>query len=814
MYAQTLKVSGASRTIVLALTLLLASCIFDKKFEIGVAVSGLTGTGLVLQNNGGDNLAIPKDGYYTFSREVKKGKTYNVTVLTQPTGQTCTVANGSGTAKSNVSDVAVTCTGGASFTVGGSVSGLTASGLVLRNNGGNDLTILGNGPFTFSAKVASGAAYSVTVFAQPAGQACSVSNGSGTANANVTNVAVTCVATSFTVGGTVSGVTGPGLVLQNNGGNNLAVAGDGPFTFSTSLPNSAAYSVSVFSAPAGEGCTVANGSGTISGANVSNVAVTCVAPPVAPAASVNFGVKELQFSWGAAAGATFYRLLENPDGASGYNLVASNITALSYNHAIPVHQRLNAQYVVDACNAGGCTSSNIMGLGTDLVPLIGYVKASNTQAGDQFGYSVAVSGDGNTFAVGSPFEDSSSTGVNSTSNEGATSAGAVYVYSRVAGTWQQQAYVKASDTAGAFDFFGISVSLSGDGNTLAVGAYNHANTGAVYVYARTGGNWAPQQALTSPTATSGDGFGIAVSLSGDGNTLAIGTPGENTVAGSVHVFTLSGGSWSQQGSALVASNSEPMIMFGSSVALSSNGNTLAVGANGENSPATGVNGNPANDCNGAQTNCAMSSGAAYVFARSGATWSQQAYVKASNTAANDQFGNSVALSGDGNTLAVGSPFEDSTATDSGAAYVFTRSGTNWSQQALVKASNAGNGDQFGWSVTLSGDGNSLAVGAPFEDSDGAGIGTTPNDAASDAGAAYFYVRNGASWSQKSFVKASNTDKLTSTTFPEADTFGTSVALSNDGNTLVVGAQQEDGSGTGIDNPGLDNAASAGAAYLY
>jgi hypothetical protein len=130
----------------------------------------------------------------------------------------------------------------------------------------------------------------------------------------------------------------------------------------------------------------------------------------------------------------------------------------------------------------------------------------------------------------------------------------------------------------------------------------------------------------------------------------------------------------------------------------------------------------------------------------------------------------------------------------------------WSQQAYVKASNTGGGDQFGTSVALSGDGNALAVGAPYEDSSSVGIGSASDEFAVDSGAAYFYARTGTAWSEQAYVKSSNTGA--------GDTFGIWVALSDDGNTLAVGAPLEDGSGTGIDSISDENAANAGAAYLY
>ncbi len=202
----------------------------------------------------------------------------------------------------------------------------------------------------------------------------------------------------------------------------------------------------------------------------------------------------------------------------------------------------------------------------------------------------------------------------------------------------------------------------------------------------------------------------------------------------------------------------------------------------------------------------------YVFTRSGATWTQQAYIKASNTGVNDQFGFSVALSAD--TLAVGAKREDSNATgingnqtdnstaDSGAVYVFTRSGTTWTQQAYIKASNTDLDDSFGDSVALEGD--TLAVGANEEDSNATGInGNQADNSAANSGAVYVFTRSGTTWTQQAFIKASNTDAL--------DNFG-QTALS--GNTLAVGASLEDSIATGINGNQADNStADSGAVYI-
>jgi len=163
-------------------------------FTVGVSVSGLSGVGgLVLQNNGTDFTSqINSDGNFTFATSAASGTPYDVTVLTQPAGQFCTVTNGSGTANANVTNVAVNCVN--NYSIGGTISGLVGTGLVLRNNAGNDLPVSANGAFAFSSPVAAGTTYAVTVLAQPTGQSCTVQGGSGTASANVSDVAVTCIA--------------------------------------------------------------------------------------------------------------------------------------------------------------------------------------------------------------------------------------------------------------------------------------------------------------------------------------------------------------------------------------------------------------------------------------------------------------------------------------------------------------------------------------------------------------------------------------------------------------------------------------------
>lgn len=254
-------------------------------FTVGGTIAGLSGTGLVLRDNGGDDLVIPAGATsFTFATPVATGSAYAVTVLAQPSSptQACTVTGGTGTVgASNVTTVAITCVFDA-FTVGGTITGLTGTGLVLQDNAGDDLPVpAGATTFTFPTAVPSGAPYAVTVLAQPTApsQLCTVAAGTGTVTAaGITDVAITCVPATFTVGGTITGLTGTGLVLQDNAGDNLTVApGATTFAFATPVASGSPYAVTVLAQPTGpaQTCTVATGTGTVGAADLTSVAITC-----------------------------------------------------------------------------------------------------------------------------------------------------------------------------------------------------------------------------------------------------------------------------------------------------------------------------------------------------------------------------------------------------------------------------------------------------------------------------------------------------------------------------------------------------------
>jgi hypothetical protein len=593
-----------------------------------------------------------------------------------------------------------------------------------------------------------------------------------------------------------------------------------------------------------------NGSTYTTGSIFANCTVTATfALPGQPALSLS-APKTFRFNWVDVSGASHYKLLENNDGMSGFTQVGANIAqgVQSVEHVVPLYARMDAQYILQACDNSSCSDSTPVSVSGSLANAVGYFKASNTIGfGMFFGYSISISGDGNTMAVGDPNESSGASGINGnqqqTTGTSSNETGAVYLFTRDGENWNQQAYIKASNP-GTLDSFGASVSLSADGNTLVVGAEKEEsnatgvngnqgdnsveNGGAVYVFTRSGTSWSQQAYIKASNTGDGDLFGSAATISADGNTLAVGAHRESGDAtgingdgtsngaynsGAVYVFIRSSGSWQQQ-AYIKASNTGSGDYFGYDLALSSDGSTLAVGAWAEQSNASGIDGDQ-ND------NSANSTGAVYVFNRVLLTWSQQAYLKASNANAQDGFGSSVSLSGDGNTLVVGAPGEgsnsvgvdqdqnDNSLARSGAAYVFTRSADIWAQQAYIKASNTGENDAFGGEVALTADGRSLAIGAGGEDSNAIGINGDQNDnSAVNSGAVYIFINDGLTWRQQAYVKASNTDG--------GDGFGGTVVIAGNGQSLAVGATKEASLAKGIGGNQTDNSSysSAGAVYLY
>lgn len=509
-------------------------------------------------------------------------------------------------------------------------------------------------------------------------------------------------------------------------------------------------------------------------------------------------IKRFEFDWSPVDGVDHYQLFERADVDEAFVQIGGNLTGDSVAFTMPLHFRVNASYKLLACDPNACSESAVVDVVGNLAEAVGYFKSHAPGISTNLGASVALSNDGDTLVVGAPGHDWGATG-------------AVHVFVRSSGVWSQTAYLLASNFDPG-DRFGARVVLSDDGDTLAVGAPNE-DSGASGV----DGNQfdeSKDEAGAVYVFVRNDGDWSQQAYVKPSNTddhdffgtgLALSGDG-NTLAVGTRENNDSGAVYVfvrddvdwSQQSRLEAFNRDDHDGFGASLALSADGNTLAAGASSEDSNATSVGGDPNNDS-------ADDSGATYVYVRNNGDWSQQAYVKPSNTTTQHFFGASVALSGNGETLAVGAPGE---AIHAGAVHLFVRSEGSWSQQAHATASNPGPEDSFGESVALSDDGDVVAVGARHEASHAIGIdGDQDDNSIASAGAVYVLTRSAGVWSQQAYVKSPNTG--------EDDDFGVSVALSSDGGTLAVGARGEAGGSIGIGGDQTDNSApNAGAVYLY
>ena len=441
-----------------------------------------------------------------------------------------------------------------------------------------------------------------------------------------------------------------------------------------------------------------------------------------------------------------------------------------------------------------------------------YIKAANAEAGDQFGYNVALSADGTSLAVSANSEDSDGSAAD---NNEAARSGAVYVFTLADDNWQQTAYLKASN-AGANDYFGNALSINDNGDVIAVGATGE-DSAATGIYSD----------VPEETAT----------VSG---------------SGAVYLFTLADNAWSQSTYIKASNNdgSKTNDQFGYSVALDAAGEHLIVGAPFEDSNAQGINGD-------ASDNSASKTGAAYFYRVEQSDWAETAYIKAANSDADytANFGHAVAINDDGSVLAVSAYREDlagsginpepsyeedgttlATNADTGAAYLFSNDNGSLTETAYIKASNPKANDRFGFRLALSSTGTELAVSAYHESSAATGLndyseviegdeaeGTEDVNYADNAGAVYLFKLSNNEWTETTYVKASNTSA--------GDTFGHAIAINDDASALVVGAYAENSATTGINGEqqhsaaveddddnviteAVNYASKAGAVYLY
>ena len=391
------------------------------------------------------------------------------------------------------------------------------------------------------------------------------------------------------------------------------------------------------------------------------------------------------------------------------------------------------------------------------------LTASDAESGDRYGKSVSISSDGSYAIVGAYLEDTGT----------GTQLGAAYIYIRSGSSWTQQAKIQASDKTSG-DNFGYSVSINSDGTYVAVGAKGDdgvsgdGDRGAVYVFTRSGTTWSQQAKVQHSDSVYNDRLGWSVSINSDATYIVSGAyTHTSSDYGAGYVFTRSGSTWTQQAK-IQSSDVESGDQFGGHISISGDGAYVIAGARQE-------------DTGGSNA------GAAYIFSRSGTTWTQQQKIQLSSPSASDYFGCSVSMNSDGTYAIVGAYGEDTGFNDFGSAYIFTRSGTTWSQQAQLQSSDTPGFLYFGSSVSISSNSNFAIVCSDYEQTGG-----------SNAGASYIFSRSGSTWTLDAKIVTSDIEAGDAIGFG-----GAGAAMSSDGSYVIVGAYGEDAGGS-----------NAGAAYIF
>ena len=520
------------------------------------------------------------------------------------------------------------------------------------------------------------------------------------------------------------------------------------------------------------------------------------APPVAPHMTVGAGLKQLNFDWDDVPGASYYRLMYQVNSGPFQPIlgeIPATTTRAKLNVAVHQHSWTMLRYAVAACNSSGCTNSNPVFPQNLMLDTIGYFKASNTDVGvseEYFGRTAVLSDDGRTLAIAAPNERSIAAGINGDQNDNSSNSGAVYVFRRLGDGWQQQAYLKAAVNIPT-QAFGGSISISADGSVLAVGApgqddFNWPITydlGAVYVFQRSASQvWSLMATLRAPSPLQGDEFGTSVDLSLDARTLKViskGPFGVDPVRGGIsegrtHIFVRPGATWQHQVTLAPYFPHHECLL----VKMSGDGNTLV------------------SVCVEQSTRVARIE----TRKRIGDAWVHVA----------DQ-----PLDGQGSQIAFELNFDATTMAlqelPEQVVGLYQWNGAGWQRERGFAPPLPSEiyGLAYGRALALSRNGNMLAIGDPFSVASGAGV--SPTAVAGDAprGAVYLWKRSDASraWTLRSVVKSPNPDTR--------DYFGESLSMCGSGAALAVGADGEDSKARGVDGDRTDNSAvDSGAVYLY
>ena len=531
-----------------------------------------------------------------------------------------------------------------------------------------------------------------------------------------------------------------------------------------------------------------------------------VARPAKPAATLGADIKQLLFDWEPAAGATYYQLYVRYSGSPRYVPFGERLAASATHLTVPIAGHLfpwggtsgQPLYILGACNSAGCTSSSPMDSGRIRVATVGYIKASNTDADDEFGGNLTLSKDGYTLAVAASGEASSATGVNGNQADNSSqSSGAVYVFRRRGNAWQQEAYLKpgVNQPGGNFgrDIWTNyrTVALSPDGSTLAVGAPAQSvggvgAAGAVYIFRRVQNTWSLVQTLHPTTPAENGWFGHSVDMSDDARTIKVdstrATDDEGNLDISTHIFlNEETGTWAH------VKTLEP----------------FHPGDRCHSSRLDGLGQTLVSSCFGGPTGVRV-----VTLKGAGRTWVHVHDLPRSMPASTIVTRQPIALNVDSTWMAL---LEDEARN---AVGVFHWNGTRWARAAGLPGGRFGEppgSANWGADLALSDDGRLLAIGDPSAREGGGGVWPTSSGSPNlpITGAVYVYQRGASlnTWTLRNVVKSPNPQ--------QADAFGLSISLSASGRTLAVGARDEDSNARGVDGDQTNNSASkAGAAYLY
>jgi hypothetical protein len=615
----------------------------------------------------------------------------------------------------------------------------------------------------------------------------------------------------YTVRGTAVGLLAPvSLRLEHpDGFELLTVEQDGTFAFQTELGDGVIYSVTLLGDPP---CVLADALGTVSGSvplvqlACESVLLSALAIDGAAASEIAFKPAEREYTAEVSILQQSVRIVATT-AVPGSTINVAGVPVESGVPSEPIALALGQNDIdIAVANEKGVQRLYRLSIAraADIAQHV-YAKASNTGNRDRFGTSVAIWGD--VLVVGAPYEDSGpSNGSGAPGDDSHEDSGAAYVFRRTGSSWRQEALLKSSDADSSIGF-GHSVAIW----DATIVVTRVGVVGAVYVFRNSGQGWMEEAFLLPTQPDLYDQFGASVALHGD--TLAVAAPREDSSAtgidgdpslndktdsGAVYIFQRTDAGWGQA-AYIKASNTGAYDEFGRGLALWQD--TLAVGAPFEDSSSTGING-PQND------EGAVDSGAVYLFQRNAGAWTQTAYIKALNTSASRKFGARLAL------------WEDRLAVGSGAVYIFDRMDGSWAETVAIEPSEFGlpPGEGFGTSIALWRE--FLAVGAPSNDSAATGInGDAFNEDALNSGAAYLFHHNGDSWVLDAFIKASNPSPGgpgLGLSPPYGDYFGEALGLSE--GALVLGAWGEDSGATGLDTGPAsqddNNVTDSGAVYIF